>query len=237
MEIQHQSEEVDVVNNIEHRYQARLVILDELMDEIFTAIYDIYNFLALEKWEQILPQDLDTIKPVLESLRNFHCPLNHNEDMTHRRDTRRVTWIEFHHTIFDKIRDSIPIYPKGKIHYDFVELTERYTKLIQHTEKWLHAILNMQLGENFYVRVKLYQQHQKALHFKCPLLHTHSIVNKLHLPPAEGSLRIAKTMETERLFHKIMLRACDLLTSFQDEHHYLHTAKEPLPHPDFLTYL
>ena len=93
MEIQHQSEEVDVVNNIEHRYQARLVILDDLMDEIFTAIYDIYNFLALEKWEQILPQDLDTLKPVLESLRNFHCPLNHNEDMTHRRDTRRVTWI------------------------------------------------------------------------------------------------------------------------------------------------
>ena len=53
MEIQHQNEEDNVVNNIEHRYQARLVILDELMDEIFTALYDIYNFLALEKWEQI----------------------------------------------------------------------------------------------------------------------------------------------------------------------------------------
>ena len=53
MEIQHQNEEDNVVNNIEHRYQARLVILDDLMDAILTAIYDIYNFLALEKWEKI----------------------------------------------------------------------------------------------------------------------------------------------------------------------------------------
>ena len=90
MEIQHQIEEVNVVNNIEHRYQARLVILDDLMDAIFTAIYDIYNFLALEKWEQILPQDLDTLKPVLESLRNFHCPLNHNEDMTHMKEQKML---------------------------------------------------------------------------------------------------------------------------------------------------
>ena len=76
-------------------FQAHLVQLDETMTAIFKAVYEIYNFLATEKLDNILPHDLAIIKPVLDSIRNFHCPLNHNEDKTNARDSRWVTWIEF----------------------------------------------------------------------------------------------------------------------------------------------
>ena len=214
-------------------FQAHLVQLDETMTDIFKAVYEIYNFLATEKLDNILPQDLTKIKPVLDSIRNFHCPLNHNEDKTDARDSRRVTWIEFHHTIFQKIRDHIPGLPDGKINYDFTILAQKYRALIELTEAWIHYLESIPLGENFYVRIKFYQLHQKAIHFKCPLGHTYSIMDTM-----QESRTLRRTKEqTETLFISLTRRMHDLYESFGDDPHYLHTNKEPIPHPDFFSFL
>lgn len=199
-----------------------LIELDEHLTLIIKTIFESYNLLVATGVDETNRHDLHRLKSVLELLRNFHCPVLHNENRSNVNDSRRSAWIELHHSLFMAVRDHINDLQDGKKEYDFEPIQDKLKNLMELADIFVDKVLKIDLRQAYCIRVQFYKHHWKAMGMHCAKFHTPTW------------LKIAsRTVDTELKFAQLCQRTHDLLHSFRDTPHYLHFEREPAVHTDF----
>jgi len=200
--------------------------LEYKIDDIIKIIFDIYNYIASINLSTIRNKDLFQLRTLLDSLRSTHCTLLHNERKTELTENRQHVLNEHHHSAFGNIRQHIADLQDDKQDFNFDYIKEKIEGLRSHTKQFVHLVLQLNLKQNYYVRIQFYKYHLKALATHCTYYHTQTSI----LP------NWYRSHTSELQYAELHKRAHDLIWSFQDRKHFLHTDKEPFPHLDFMRY-
>jgi len=153
-------DEIEKINKIKAAIPAMEGKLETIIKQLFTT----YNFLLHIPIKIIRNADLARLKPIIETLRTFPCPLAHNDTRASMQDSRRQIWIEMHHTIFNKIRRHIPDMQDGKVPLNTDRLMEHIQLLAELTESFIAEVLEVELHQNFYARMAFYKFHTAFAH-------------------------------------------------------------------------
>ena len=209
--------------------QAYIPLVEERFENLTKLLFEIYNYLATSDLKDIRAPDLFELKGIIESLRNFHCPILHNESRTNINDSRRSAWIEIHHSLFSTIRDHINDIQDDKIPFDYEHLASLFQTLTLSVTNLIEYISQIPLRQNFFVRIHFLKFHRKAIALHCALHHTPKRKDKFLHEKAHTSIK------SESLFNELHIRIYNLIKSFEDQPHPLHTPRERIPHLDFTT--
>lgn len=200
--------------------------LEYKVDGIIKIIFDIYNYIANIDLTSIRNKDLFHLRTILDSLRSTHCTLLHNERKTDLTENRIHVCNEHYHSAFANIRSHIADLQDYKQDFNYSYLTEKITDLRETTQQFIQLVLELNLRQNYYVRIQFYKYHLKALSTHCTFYHIHT--------PIIHNWR--RSLRSELQYAELHKRSHDLIWSFQDKRHELQTEKEPFPHPDFMRY-
>ena len=199
--------------------------LDETVDKVIKQLFSAYNTIATLPLETAPKHELDQLKRLVQTLRDMHCAILHNESVANARSSAREYWIESHHSIFIRIREHIADMDE-KVPLNFNGVHKAIEKLHDLCTEYVQQTMNCQLKQQFFVRVALYRYHLKALSMHC-------VLYDCFLP----FLQNGKTMQSEQVRMKIMQRILELGESFKDKPHPLQLRTETLPHDDFTKFL
>lgn len=202
-----------------------LTDLDETITKVIKQLFLAYNQIAKLPLETAPKHDLDQLKKLVQTLRDMHCAVSHNESVANARSSAREYWIESHHSIFIRIRDHIADMD-DKVPLEFNKVHKAIETLHDLCTEYVRQTIDCQLKQQFFVRVALYRYHLKALSMHC-------VLYDCFLP----FLQNGKTIESEQTRMKIMQRILDLGESFKDKPHALQLRTETLPHADFTKFL
>jgi len=200
--------------------------LEYKVDDIIKIIFDVYNYIANIDLSTIRNKDLFQLRTLLDSLRSTHCTLLHNERKTEATENRQHIFNEHHHSAFSNIRRYIADLQDQKQDFDFSYIKDKVEELRNNTKQFIQLVLQVNLKQNYYVRIQFYKYHLKALATHCTYYHIQT--------PALTNWH--RSHHTELQYAELHKRAHDLIWSFQDRRHSFHTDKEPFPHPDFMKY-
>ena len=201
--------------------KASMPVLEEMLDKLIKCVFDVYNYICVLRIERFNRHDLHNLKSILETIRNYHCPLTHNESRQLQNDSSRVSWIELHQTLCMKIRDHINDLQDDKQTLDFSLFTPHATALWEASMNYVKEVSLLDLHQSFYTRASFLRHHKKALALQCPLHHTISV------------FKLKRSLSTEQSFVALHKRIVDLYASLTEKQHELHTRNEPNPPIDF----
>lgn len=200
--------------------------LEDHIEKITKIVFEIYVYIANIDLSSIRNKHLFNLRILLDTLRHIHCTILHNERSHGIAQNRKYVLNEHHHSALENIRQHIADLQDDKQEFNYTYIEDKIDNLRQTTQRFINLVLQVNLQQNYYVRIQFYKFHQKALAAHCMFYHT-------YLPFIKSWPR---THRSELEYAELHQRTSDLIWSFQDKRHHLHTTKEPIPHPDFMRY-
>lgn len=196
--------------------------VEEKFLKIVQLTFDSYNLLYLAPLQNVKSMDLHKIRQLINILRAYHCAALHNEKSSTINDSRRRTFDDFHYNIITMIKIHSPDHQIGKVPFDFALVNQNIMTITNTAVEIMRILVSINLKQNFYHRVNIYNHCLKAVAFNCPFFHC-----------STPRPFIRRTAELEYRFAELHKRIFDLSMSFKDQPHAFHTDREPRPHPDF----